>query len=92
MKQTIEIEADDIPPEIDFSGGVRGRFSGRIVNGARAVVIEPELAKVFPTTEAVNQALRALAEASKGSVVKPRRRESAPVANQTGKTRGRKAS
>lgn len=47
--------------EYDFSRGVRGKYARRYARGANVVVLEPDVAKVFPSTEAVNRSLRALA-------------------------------
>lgn len=51
------IEEDDIP-EIDFTGGVRGKYYERYRQGTNVVLLEPDLAKVFRDSEVVNQALR----------------------------------
>jgi len=48
-------------PEYDFSGGVRGKYAERYRSGVNVVLIDPELAEVFPDSKAVNDALRALA-------------------------------
>jgi len=53
-------ETDDLLPEYDFSGGVRGKYAARMAEGTKIVVIAPDLAKLFPTSEAVNKALRDL--------------------------------
>ena len=60
-------ETDDLRPEYDFTGGVRGKYAARVAEGTNIVVIAPDLAKLFPTSEAVNKALRDLvARDSKG--------------------------
>ena len=46
--------------EYDFSQGVRGKYAKRYAEGRNVVVISPELAKIFPNSEAVNAALRTL--------------------------------
>jgi hypothetical protein len=48
--------------EYDFSKGVRGKYAKRYEEGTNVVVIEPDVAKVFPDHDSVNQALRSLAE------------------------------
>jgi hypothetical protein len=48
-------------PEYDFSKAVRGKYAGRFAKTTYAVVIDPDVAKVFPDAKAVNEALRALA-------------------------------
>ncbi len=47
--------------EYDFSTGVQGKYAKRYEEGTNVVVIEPDVAKVFPDHDAVNQALRSLA-------------------------------
>jgi len=42
------------------------------------VLVEPELAEVFPDTEAVNRALRLLAETAEAATVRSRTRRGAP--------------
>ena len=46
--------------EYDFSEGVRGKYAGRIEKGANLVLLEPDVAKYFPTSKAVNRALKSL--------------------------------
>jgi hypothetical protein len=46
--------------EYDFSGGVRGKYSDQYSLGTNVVLLEPELAKAFPDSKSVNDALRAL--------------------------------
>lgn len=56
---------DEMRPEYDFSGGVRGKYLPRLAKGDNVVVLDRDIAKVFPTSKAVNDALRVLAEAGK---------------------------
>jgi hypothetical protein len=46
--------------DYDFSRGVRGKYAKQFVDGTNVVVLDPEVAKQFPTSEAVNKALRKL--------------------------------
>ena len=46
--------------EYDFSEGVRGKYAGRIEKGASLVLLEPDVAKYFPNSKAVNRALKNL--------------------------------
>jgi len=48
--------------EYDFRTGVRGKYAKRYAEGTNVVVIEPDVAKIFPDHDSVNQALRSLAE------------------------------
>jgi hypothetical protein len=52
-----EFEDDDIP-ETDFSGGVRGKYYERAMQGSNVVLLEPDVAKVFRDSAVVSQALR----------------------------------
>lgn len=58
----------EMPGEIDFSGGKKGHFSGRLDRETRAVVIDPELLEVFPSGKAVNAALRLMVKASSKAI------------------------
>lgn len=60
MKKARRERQDDILPEYDFSKGVRGKYAKRYAEGTNVVVLSPDMAKVFPTSESVNEALRTL--------------------------------
>jgi len=63
MKTKKEIARDDLRPEYDFdySTAVRGKYYKRLLEeGANVVVLEPDVAKVFTDSSAVNKALRSL--------------------------------
>jgi hypothetical protein len=62
MKKT---NGDSMRREYDFSTGARGKYLPRLASGANVVVLDRDLAKVFPTSKSVNDALRALARAAK---------------------------
>jgi hypothetical protein len=49
---------DDLLDEYDFSEGTRGKYAERYAQGTNVVLLEPDVAKVFPDSDAVNQALR----------------------------------
>jgi hypothetical protein len=46
--------------EYDFRDGVRGKYAARVRQGTNIVVLDPDVAKAFPDSRAVNRALRAL--------------------------------
>ena len=50
----------DMKAEYDFSKGIRGKYAERYAEGTNVVVLAPDVAAIFPTSEAVNTALRAL--------------------------------
>lgn len=45
----------------DFRKAERGKYAARYAEGVNIVKIDADLAKIFPDSAAVNQALRALA-------------------------------
>ena len=51
----------------DFSKGVRGKYASRYKEGSNIVVLEPEIARVFTDSEAVNEALRQVIQDKKSS-------------------------
>ena len=53
---------NDMRPEYDFSKGVRGKYAARFAAGTNVVVLDPDVAEIFPTSSSVNDALRALAK------------------------------
>lgn len=58
---------DELRREYDLSrlkGGVRGKYYRRATAGMNLVLIEPDLANLFPDSESVNRALRVLADAA----------------------------
>jgi hypothetical protein len=57
--------------EYDFSQGVRGKYAQRYAEGTNVVVLSPDVAEVFPDSDAVNAALRALVEIARKSTKKP---------------------
>jgi len=55
--------AEDLRPEyrFDYSKAVRGKYFKRLLEeGANVVVLEPDVAKAFGNSAAVNDALRSL--------------------------------
>jgi hypothetical protein len=48
--------------EYDFSKAVVGKYAKQYAEGTNIVVLDPDAAKVFPDSAAVNQALRQLIE------------------------------
>ena len=61
MKKARE-KNNEMMREYDFSKGVRGKYARRYARGSNVVVLEPDVAKVFPNAEAVNSSLRSLAD------------------------------
>ena len=53
---------DEMRAHYDFSGGVRGKYARRYAKGTNVVVLDPDIARLFPNREAVNETLRAVAQ------------------------------
>jgi hypothetical protein len=51
-------DSDEMRPEYDFSDGVRGKYAAHFARGTNVVVLAPDVAEVFKTSRAVNDALR----------------------------------
>lgn len=67
MKAKGHGERDEMRPEYDFdySTAVRGKYYRRLMKeGANVVVLEPDVAKAFRSSAAVNDALRSLLKVS----------------------------
>ncbi len=59
MKKVNDVTGpDEMRDEYDFRGAVRGKYFERYRRGTNLVLLEPDLAKVFRDSEAVNLALR----------------------------------
>ena len=54
------VDADEILPEYDLTNAVRGKYAARYAEGTNLVRLDPDVAKVFPDSASVNEALRAL--------------------------------
>ncbi len=63
MKAKSTVSSDDMRAEYDFdySKAVRGKYYRRLLKeGANVVVLDPDVAKAFRSSAAVNEALRSL--------------------------------
>jgi hypothetical protein len=49
---------DEMRPEYDLRGGVRGKYYERYRQGTNVVLLEADLAEVFHDSATVNRALR----------------------------------
>lgn len=70
MKLRAEDNRDDMRPEYDFdySKAVRGKYYRRLLQeGANVIVLEPDVAKAFGDSAAVNEALRSLLDLSRST-------------------------
>jgi alpha-beta hydrolase superfamily lysophospholipase len=63
MKKDVDELEDELRPEYDFSkmaAGVRGKYIERYRAGTNLVLLDPDIARAFPTDASVNEALRLL--------------------------------
>jgi hypothetical protein len=70
MKTKAEPNNDDMYPEydLDYSKAIRGKYYKRLLQeGANVVVLEPDVAKAFGDSAAVNEALRSLLDLSRST-------------------------
>ncbi len=67
-------EKDTMRPEYDFSKAVRGVTAARYAEGTNVVLLDPDVAEIFPDARAVNEALRTIARLTRTSLT-PRSRK-----------------
>jgi hypothetical protein len=87
MKKASTKTADLDIPELkrdQLGKGVRGKHLKHFMQGSNVVVLQPEIQKAFPTSEAVNKALAsmlAFAQETQGLTSKARSRKRSAAAN-----------
>ena len=67
-----EPEEDDLLPEYEFTGAVRGKYYERYQQGTNVVLLEPDVAQAFKDSESVNRALRLLLDLARQEVAQRR--------------------
>ena len=68
--------SDELRPEYrreDLGQGVRGKYFESYQKGSNLVLLSPDVAKVFPTEAAVNEALRSLIDLAEKSTGRTKR-------------------
>jgi hypothetical protein len=60
-KAPASVDADEILSEYDFSRSRPNKFASRYASDSLVVVLEPDVAAIFPTASQANEALRVLA-------------------------------
>ena len=58
------LDEDEMRPAYDLRGGVRGKYYSQYMQGTNVVLLDSDVAAVFPGSESVNQALRILMKAA----------------------------
>lgn len=59
---------EEMRPEYDIRGGVRGKYYERYKQGTNVVLLEPDVAAVFRDSVSVNRALRLLIDVAKNEL------------------------
>src|SRR3990172_2837198 len=59
---------NDLLPEYDFTGAVRGKYYERYRQGTNVVLLDPDVAAVFRDSAAVNDTLRRLVSLAEAKV------------------------
>ena len=65
----LKVSEPEMRAEYDFSGGVRGKYYKRYLEGTNVVVLEPDVAKRFKNSDSVNQALRTYLKIEKRGLI-----------------------
>ena len=76
MKKARTPAGDELRPEYkrsDFRVLTRGKYIERLKTNSNVVVVDPEIADLFPNAASVNAALRSLAEIAKRAGSRRRR-------------------
>ncbi|MDX2097937.1 MAG: hypothetical protein SFW36_09185 [Leptolyngbyaceae cyanobacterium bins.59] len=63
------VNDDEMRPEYDFSGGVRGKYYEAYTRSSNVVVLDPDVAEVFRDSASVNEALRLIAKIAKSVAI-----------------------
>lgn len=72
MKKTKPEELRPTYSREDLGPGVRGKYFESYQQGTNLVLLSPDVAKAFPTEEAVNEALRSLIAIAQKSMGLPK--------------------
>ena len=88
MSQRRKANSDDeLLPEYDFTGAVRGKYFQRYREGTNAVLLDRDVAAAFRDSAAVNDALRLLVSLAEAKVA--RRSVNADEQPRSGRALGR---
>jgi hypothetical protein len=60
-------DSDEMKPEYDFSGGIRGKYYEAYNQASNVVVLDADVAEIFRDSASVNEALRLLAKIAKAT-------------------------
>ena len=72
MNQNNPDPSQDLQPEYDFSGAIRGKHHDAYLQGSNVVLLDSDVAEVFKDSAAVNEALRLLLRLAREQTHVPR--------------------
>ena len=59
-RKPARVDREEMLPEYDFSKGIRNKYAARFAEGTNLILLAPDVAAEFKTSDAVNRALRAV--------------------------------
>jgi hypothetical protein len=65
MSDTNMVPDDEILDEYSLEGAVRGKYADRFPRHSKLVLLDADVAELFPDSASVNRALRALADVAR---------------------------
>jgi len=68
--QIVRDNGDDMLPEYDFTGGVRGKYAREFGRSRNIRILAPDLLEAFPDSESVNEALHMFVRITMAEVTK----------------------
>ncbi len=89
MKKSETVLDDDMLPEYDFRGGVRGKYARDYGRNRNLRILAPDLLTTFPDSESVNEALRTLVRIATASTAVPVKRSASTATAPKAKKKAR---
>jgi len=89
MKKSETIPDDDMLPEYDFRGGMRGKYARDYGRNRNLRILAPDLLTTFPDSESVNEALRTLVRIATASTAVPVKRSASTATAPKAKKKAR---
>lgn len=66
QERRVQKKKKSMKKEYDFSGGIKGKYSKKYLEGTNLVRLDSEIIKAFPSSKDVNKALKTIITARKG--------------------------